>query len=322
MLLTMNKILIIDSTHPLLKQMLEAYGFDCEINTEIDYNKLSNIINNYTGIVIRSRITLDKEILSKATKLKFIGRVGSGLESIDTEFAKSKNIECINSPEGSRDAVGEQAVGILLSVLTNINKSNAEIKNGHWLREENRGTEIKGKTVGIIGYGNMGSAFAKKLSGFETNVISYDKYKTNYSDGYTKEVTLNYIFEHSDIVSLHVPLTEETKYMVNSKFINKFKKNIYLINTSRGLVVETESLLNAIDTGKIKGAGLDVIEYEESSFDKMDLDNMPATFYYLLNNPKVIITPHSAGWTHESKIKLAEVLASKIISFSKKTGIV
>ncbi len=318
----MNKILFIDSAHPILKQKLEDNGFVCDFFEGIDYKKVSEIIHNYTGIIIRSRITLDKEILSKAKKLRFIGRVGAGLESIDTEFAKLKNIECINSPEGSCDAVGEQAIGLLLSLLTNINKSNSEIKEGKWLREENRGTEIKGKIVGIIGYGNMGSAFAKKLSGFETNVISYDKYKTNYSDGYTKEVTLNDIFEQSDIVSLHIPLTEETKYMINSKFINKFKKNIYLINTSRGLVVETESLLNAIDTGKVKGAGLDVIEYEESSFDKMDLNNMPPTFYYLINNPKVIITPHSAGWTHESKIKLAEVLANKIISFSKKMGIV
>lgn len=318
----MNKVLFLDSTHAVLKQKLEANGFVCDFFKEISYNQVSEIIHDYIGIVIRSRITLDKEILSKAVKLKFIGRVGAGLESIDTDFAKSKNIECINSPEGSRDAVGEQAIGLLLSLLTNINKSNAEIKEGKWLREENRGIEIKGKTIGIIGYGNMGSAFAKKLSGFEVNVISYDKYKTNYSDGYTKEVTLDDIFEQSDIVSLHIPLTEETKYMVNSKFINKFKKNIYLINTSRGLVIETESLLNAISNGKIKGAGLDVIEYEESSFDKMDLNNMPSTFYYLLNNPKVIITPHSAGLTHESKIKLAEVLANKIIAFSKKEGII
>ncbi len=318
----MKKILFIDSTHSILKQKLEENGFECEIDTEINYNNLQNTINNYTGIIIRSRITIDKILLENATKLRFIGRVGVGLESIDTEFAKLKNIECINSPEGSRDAVGEQAIGLLLSLLTNINKSNAEIKEGKWLREENRGTEIKGKTVGIIGYGNMGSSFAKKLSGFETNVISYDKYKTNYTDGFTKEVSLNEIFEQSDIVSLHVPLTLETKHMFNSKFINKFKKSIYLINTSRGLVVETESLLNAIDTGKIKGAGLDVIEYEESSFDKMELNNMPPTFYYLINNPKVIITPHTAGWTHESKIKLAEVLADKIISFSKNEKII
>ncbi len=317
----MNKILFLDTTHPILIKKLENYGYICNLQYSINYSEISKIINNYVGIVIRSRIKLDKEILAKATKLKFIGRVGAGLESIDTEFAKSKNIECINSPEGSRDAVGEQAVGLLLSLLTNINKSNSEIKEGKWLREENRGIELRNKTVGIIGYGNMGSAFAKKLSGFEPNVISYDKYKTNYSDGYTTEVSLEKIFELSDIVSLHVPLTEETKHMVNIKFIKKFKKKIYLINTSRGPVVETESLLNAIETGKIKGAGLDVIEYEETSFDKMDLNNMPATFYYLLNNPKVIITPHTAGWTHESKINLADILADKIIAFSIKNNI-
>jgi D-3-phosphoglycerate dehydrogenase len=317
----MNKILFLDTTHPILLKKLENYGYICDQQYSIDYSEISKIINNYVGIVIRSRIQLDKEILSKATKLKFIGRVGAGLESIDTEFAKLKNIECFNSPEGSRDAVGEQAMGLLLSLLTNINKSNSEIKEGKWLREENRGIELKNKTVGIIGYGNMGSAFAKKLSGFETNVISYDKYKTNYTDGFTTEVSLDEIFKLSDILSLHVPLTEETKYMVNHKFLKKFKKNIYLINTSRGAVVETESLLNAIDQGKVKGAGLDVIEYEETSFDKMDLNNMPATFYYLLNNPKVIITPHSAGWTHESKIKLADILADKIIAFSIKNSI-
>lgn len=318
----MNKILFLDTTHPILVKKLESYGFICDHHLTTNYTEISKIINNYVGIVIRSRIKLDKDILAKATNLKFIGRVGAGLESIDTDFAKSKNIECINSPEGSKDAVGEQAIGLLLSLLTNINKSNTEIKEGKWLREENRGIELKNKTVGIIGYGNMGSAFAKKLSGFETNVISYDKYKTNYSDKYTKEVKLEEIFRLSDIVSLHVPLTEETKYMANHKFFNKFTNSIFFINTSRGPVVETESLLNAIEKGKVLGAGLDVIEYEESSFDKMDLNNMPATFYYLINNPKVIITPHTAGWTIESKIKLAEVLANKIIDFSITNNII
>jgi D-3-phosphoglycerate dehydrogenase len=313
----MNRILFLDSSHPILTKKLEDYGFICDHEYSKNYKEISEIIYKYVGIVIRSRIKLDKSILSKANNLKFIGRVGAGLESIDVEFARTKNIECINSPEGSRDAVGEQAIGLLLSLLAKINKSNSEIKEGKWLREENRGTEINGKTVGIIGYGNMGSSFAKKLSGFECNVISYDKYKTNYTDGYTKEVSLEELFNLSDIVSLHVPLTDETKYMVNHKFIHKFKKSIFLINTSRGPVVESDALLNAIDTGKILGCGIDVIEYEENSFDKMDLNNMPPTFYYLLNNSKVIITPHTAGWTNESKIKLAEILADKIIAFSK-----
>lgn len=314
----MNKILFIDFTHPILKQKLEANGFICDYFNDIDYEGISEIIQNYIGIIIRSRITLDKNILSKASKLKFIGRVGAGLESIDVEFAKSKNIECINSPEGSRDAVGEQTVGMLLSLLTNINKSNFEIKNGKWLREENRGTEIKGKTIGIIGYGNMGSSFAKKLSGFEANVISYDKYKTNYSDKYTKEVSLEEIFKFSHIISLHVPLTTETRYLVDDNFINNFHNNFYLINTSRGPVVNTTSLIKGIRDKKVSGAALDVIEYEESSFDKMDLNNMPVDFYTLINLPNVIITPHSAGWTHESKIKLADILANKITLFLNK----
>ena len=186
----MNRILVLDSTHPILIKKLEDNGFICDHEYIKDYKEISEIINNYVGIVIRSRIKLDKSILSKANNLRFIGRVGAGLESIDVEFAKTKNIECINSPEGSRDAVGEQTIGLLLSLLAKINKSNSEIKEGKWLREENRGTEIHGKTVGIIGYGNMGSSFAKKLSGFECNVISYDKYKNNYTDSFTKEVSL------------------------------------------------------------------------------------------------------------------------------------
>jgi len=318
----MNKILFIDSTHPVLKQRLETNGFVCDYFGDINYCQVSEIIWNYIGVIIRSQIQLDKEILSNATNLRFIGRVGSGLESIDTEFAKIKNIECINSPEGSRDAVGEQAIGMILSLLNYVCKSNIEIKNGKWLREENRGTEIKGKTIGIIGYGNTGSAFARKLSGFETNVISYDKYKTNYSDGFTKVVNLDDIFNISDIVSLHVPLTSETRYMADDNFFNNFHNNIFLINTSRGSVVKISSLIKAISENKVLGAALDVIEYEETSFDKMNLINMPDDFFKLLNLPNVLITPHTAGWTHESKIKLAEVLAGKIIEYSRKKGII
>jgi len=309
----MKKVLILDDIHDVLSEMLNANGFVCEYNNVISYNNLYDIIENYTGIVVRSRITLDKEILKRAKKLKFIGRIGAGMESIDTVFAEKHGIKCFNSPEGSRDAVGEQTVGMLLSLIANINKSNYELKKGKWLREENRGIELCNKTVGIIGYGNMGSAVAKKLSGFNCNVISYDKYKKNYSDGFTKEVSINSIYNNADVVSLHVPLTNETKYMVNQKFIAKFKKPIILINTSRGPVVNTLDLLNSIKNKKIIGACLDVIEYEETSFDKMNLKKLPVPFYKLLNLPNVIITPHTAGWTVESKYKLAKVLAEKII---------
>lgn len=318
----MNKILFIDHTHPLLVQKLEQAGFVCDLLQDIDYKKIISIIDQYCGIIIRSGIVIDKIFLLKATSLKFIGRVGSGLESIDLEFAKSKNIACFNSPEGNRDAVGEHALGLLLCLFNKICISGNQIRQGEWLREPNRGIEIKGKTIGIIGYGNTGSAFARKLSGFEANVISYDKYKSNYADGFTKEVSLEEIYTQTDILSIHVPLTNETRYMVDESFFKQFKKNIYFINTSRGPVVKTSGLVAALSSGKVFGAALDVIEYEESSFDRMKLDNMPDDFTILCQHPNVILTPHIAGYTHESKIKLAEVLSEKIITFSKLKGII
>lgn len=318
----MKKILFVDRTHPLLIQKLEHLGFVCDSFDKIDYKKVYEIIHEYTGIVIRSGIILDQEILSKATLLKFIGRVGSGLESIDLDFAKSKNIACFNSPEGNRDAVGEHALGILLCLLNNICVSGNEIKKGIWLREQNRGVEISGKTVGIIGYGNMGSAFARKLFGFKANIISYDKYKTKYANHFTKEVSLETIFEQADIVSIHIPLIPENRYFINAEFINSFKKNIYLVNTARGPILKTSDLVTALKSGKVLGAALDVIEYEESSFDKMKLENMPEDFQYLVQQPNVVMTPHIAGYTHESKIKLAEILADKIIEFSKQNKLI
>lgn len=318
----MNKILIINPVHELLIDKLEKAGFVCDKKYGIDYSSTENIAEQYTGIIIRSGIKIDSNLLSKAKNLKFIGRVGSGLESIDLDYAKKVNIACFNSPEGSRDAVGEHALGMLLNLFNRISIAQQEVKNGQWLREENRGIEITGKTIGIIGYGNMGSSFAEKLSGFNCNVISYDKYKTNYSDNYTREVTLEEVFENADIISLHVPLKEETHYMVNTDFIQSCKKEIYIINTSRGPVLKTSDLITALNNGKVKGAALDVIEYEEYSFDKMNLKGLPEDFNTLLNNPNVLITPHLAGFTHESKIKLAEVLANKIIDFSRNTGII
>jgi D-3-phosphoglycerate dehydrogenase / 2-oxoglutarate reductase len=318
----MKKILFVDRTHPLLIRKLEQSGFVCDSFDKIDYEKVSEIIHEYTGIIIRSGIILDQKILSKASLLKIIGRVGSGLESIDLDFAKSKNIACFNSPEGNRDAVGEHTLGILLCLLNNICVSGNEIKKGIWLRDQNRGVEINGKTIGIIGYGNMGSAFARKLFGFKANVISYDKYKTKYANHFTKEVSLETIFEQADIVSIHIPLTSENRYFINAEFLNSFKKNIYLVNTARGPVLKTSDLVTALKSGKVLGAALDVIEYEESSFDKMKLENMPDDFHFLCQQPNVVMTPHIAGYTHESKIKLAEILADKIIEFSKTEGII
>jgi D-3-phosphoglycerate dehydrogenase len=240
------------------------------------------------------------------------------MENIDVDYAVSKGIVCMNSPEGNRDAVGEHTLGMLLSLVNHMNRADRQVRQGKWIREENRGMEIKGKTIGIIGYGNMGSAFAQRLKGFEVEVISFDKYKTNYSDGNTRETDLNEIYQTSDIISLHVPLTEETHYMVNSRFINNFKKNIWLINTSRGPIVNTRDLTEHLTSGKVAGAALDVLEYEDSSFESLSV-KYPGELKNLLHADNVLLTPHIAGLTAESNYKLAKVLVDKIcLSFAAK----
>jgi len=309
--IALQKVLIIDSVHPLIREELTANGFQCDYFPEYNRKEFEAIADQYSGIIIRSKIKLDRPFLEKAVHLRFVGRVGAGMENIDVEYAESRGIICLNSPEGSRDAVGEHTLGLLLSLLNRINTADRQVRNGKWIREGNRGIEIKGKTVGIVGYGNMGSAFAQRLKGFETNVISYDKYKTNYWDGNTQETSLAEIFEMSDILSLHVPLTEETHYMVDDLFISKFKKNIWLINTSRGPVVKTVDLVKNLKTGKVLGAALDVLEYEDSSFEKISKD-LPEEYHYLTNAENVVLTPHIAGWTAESNYKLARVLVEKI----------
>lgn len=308
------KILILDSCHPVLLEKLNAAKFKCDYFENITKEKAINIIANYDGLILRSKFVIDSIFIDYATNLKFIGRVGAGLENIDVKYANSKGIKCFNSPEGNRDAVGEHAIGMLLALFNNLINANTEVKAGTWNRNKNRGIELKGKTVGIIGYGNMGSTFAKKLSGFELKVISYDKYKKDYTDNFTKESTLEEIFETTDILSLHVPLTAETKYMVNDEFINKFKKNIFIINTARGQVVNTQSLVNSIKSNKVLGAALDVLEYEETTFENIFTNEIPEAFSYLINSNKVILSPHIAGWTHESHYKMAAILAEKIIS--------
>ncbi len=307
-----QKILFIDSVHPVLMGDFIDIGFKCDYFPEYKKEDYEKIIHEYFGVIIRSKIKLDKNILEKANQLKFIGRVGAGLENIDVEFAEKKGIKCFNSPEGSRDAVGEHTVGMILSLLNNLNRADKEVRQGKWNREKNRGIEIKDKTIGIIGYGNMGSAFAEKISGFGAEVIAYDKYKFNYSDKFVTETDLEKIFKATDILSLHVPLTEETTYMVDDNFINKFKKEIYLINTSRGKVVRTNDLVKNIQSGKIKGAALDVLEYEDLSYENLDKNNFTDAFKYLVSSDKVILSPHIAGWTYESEYKLAKVLVDKI----------
>ncbi|OFY21890.1 MAG: hydroxyacid dehydrogenase [Bacteroidetes bacterium GWF2_29_10] len=307
------KVLFIDTAHNYLAESLSKDGIQCHSLLLETKEEIENIIENYEGIIIRSRIKIDKQFIDKATKLRFIARVGAGMENIDESYAKSKGIECLNSPEGNRDAVGEHAIGMLLSLFNNMCRANSEVKNNIWKREPNRGVELSEKTVGIIGYGNMGSSFAKKLSGFDVEVISYDKYKFNYSDKYTKEVQLYDIFKYSDIVSFHVPLTPETKYMLNDAFISQFSKNIYLINTSRGKVASTNAIVNAMKKGKVLGVALDVLEYEASSFEKLNNEDL-ATWEFLVKSDNVILSPHIAGWTHESNLKHAKILHKKIQS--------
>ena len=307
-----KKVLFIDTAHALLQEELEKMGYHCDYFKDYKYADYLACIDQYTGAIIRSKITMDKQILDNASNLKFIGRLGAGMESIDVEYAEQKGIICLNTPEGNRVAVGEQALGMLICLMNNICVANNEVREGIWQREANRGEEISGKTVGIIGYGNMGSAFAKRLKGFEAKVIAYDKYKTSYSDEYVTESTMEELFEQCDVLSLHIPLTDETKFLVNTQFINSFKKPIYLINTARGPIINTDALVAAMKLGKIKGAALDVIEYEESSFEVMGKGTLPEAFQYLCNAKNAVLTPHIAGWTHESLRKHAEVMVKKI----------
>ncbi|MDD3740227.1 MAG: NAD(P)-dependent oxidoreductase [Bacteroidales bacterium] len=309
-----KKVLLIDTVHRIIPDKLSENGFEITIGASLSRTEILEIIGDYCGIIIRSRINVDKELIDKALNLRFIARVGAGMESIDIEYCKRKGIECLNSPEGNRDAVGEHSIGMLLNLLNNLNKADRQVKSGIWKREENRGQELNAKTVAIIGYGNMGSSFAKKLSGFGCKVISYDKYKSNYSDGFTIESDMDSIFNESDILSFHVPLTEETYYLFDKKFVDRFKKPIILINTSRGQVVKTSALVQALKSRKVIAAALDVIEYEETSFEKTSIVTNIPDFKYLVSCDNVILSPHIAGWTVESKIKLAEVLVTKILA--------
>jgi len=309
----MLKVLIAEPTHKNLQEKLENKGFICDYKPELSFTKLKNLIPYYEGLVIRSKFKIDKDFLDIATSLKFIARAGAGMENIDTEYATSKNIVCINSPEGNRDSVGEHALGMLLSLFHKISIANNEVKNGIWDRQSNIGIEIQEKTVGILGYGNMGGAFAKRLKGFDAKIIAYDKYKTNYSDEFVKEVSEQEYFNETEILSIHVPLTEETLFLVNDDYINKFSKLKYIINTARGKVIKTDDLVKNLKTEKLKGACLDVLEYEKTSFkDIFDGANSP-TLQYLLTSNNIILTPHVAGSSDASYRKIANVMAKKII---------
>ena len=307
------KILLLDKNHPLITEQLSEKGFVLEEDFSSSYEQILEKIHLYEGVIIRSRIPLDAHFLEKAKNLKFIARVGAGMENIDIAKAQKLGIKLINSPEGNKDAVAEHVIGTLLVLMNRLFISSDEVKKGIWLREENRGEEILGKTFGIIGYGNMGKAVTKRLSGFGCKTIFYD-IKPNLSDEFATQVSLQELQENADILSLHTPLTEDTLYMINEEFISKMKKNFYFINTARGKNLKTSALVNALKSGKIKGACLDVLEYEKTSFENLETKN--EDLEYLLNSEKAIITPHIAGWTHESKIKLAQVIVDKILAFT------
>jgi D-3-phosphoglycerate dehydrogenase len=308
------RILFIDSNHPLLHTTLEKAGHTCDLNYDWTKEEIIRNISDYDGIIIRSKIKITKEIIDKASKLKFIARAGAGMENIDVAYAESKGIKCLHAPEGNRDAVAEHALGMLLCLFNNICRADKEVREGRWLREDNRGIELMGKTVAIIGYGNMGSAFAERLRGFGVKVLAYDKYRKNFGTDDIIESPLENILEQADILSLHTPLTGETNYLINDSFINRFKKNIYIINTARGKCLNTSDLVKNIISGKVRGACLDVLEYEMVSFEKLDIKTLPEAFQYLIKSDKVILSSHIAGWTHESNEKIAKILADKILS--------
>jgi len=309
-----KNILIVDDIHPVFIERAGAIGYQCDYLPEITPAGALEILGEYSGLVVRSKFNLDRQHIDAGKNLRFICRAGAGMDNIDEGYALSKGIELINAPEGNADAVGEHAIGMLLSLMNNLNQADAQVRGGVWDREGNRGYELKGKTVGIIGYGFMGKSFARKLAGFGVNVIAYDKYKTGFSDAYAREVSMEEIVKHSDVLSLHIPLTPETSGMVNDEYLFHFKKPLFLINTSRGKAVRTQAVLDAIAQGKILGAGLDVLEIE-----KFPALAEQAWFDELRRSGKVILTPHIAGWTFESYRKISEVMAEKLLAWSRKS---
>lgn len=310
-----KKILLTNKgIHPYLPKALTKLGFQVDFDYSSTKAVIETKIKDYYGIVMKSRFRADATFFKQAINLKFLARVGVGFEHIDVAYAKKKGIKIILSPEGSRDAVGEHSMGLLLCLLNNLSKGDREIRAGQWVREPNRGVEIKGKTVGIIGFGNMGKSFAKCLAGFGAKVMAYDKYKKGFSKKYAMEVTLKTLHKESDIISLHIPYDEANHYFVDKAFLKKFKKPIYIINTARGLVLNTKDLVKAMKKGKVLGAGLDVLEYEEQSFEAFKGAELPKPFQYLIKSDRVVLSPHIAGWTMESKLKHAQTIVEKIVA--------
>jgi D-3-phosphoglycerate dehydrogenase len=314
------KILLADSNQDILHETLREAGFHCDLYWDKSSEELIKLLPEYDGLVLRSKFKITKEVIDSAKKLKCIGRAGAGMENIDVPYAESKGIICVSAPEGNRDAVAEQAIGMLLMVFNNLKRADEEVRNGIWRRAENRGVELSGKTVGVIGYGNMGMAFVKRLQGFDCKVLVYDKYNPPKPNGreFFVAADMEELYEECDVLSIHVPLTEETNYMINAGFIKRFKKNIYIINTSRGKCLNTFDLVEAIKSGKVSGACLDVLEYESVSFENLAISELPEPMQYLIKSDKVVLSPHIAGWTHESNYKISKIIAQKMIVALKK----
>lgn len=308
------KILIVDRIHPFLASALKKRGFHCDEQYDLTYEKALTLIRRYDGLVIRSRFRVDMKMIDSAVKLKFIARAGSGMENINVLYAYEKGIICLNSPEGNAGPVGEHALGMLLSLLHNISRSGEEVKNGLWKRKENQTRELQGMTVGIIGYGHTGPAFAERLSGMGVNVLFYDKYRKRVSQKFAKKSTPEEIQKKADVLSIHVPLSEETQFLVDARYIRNFRKPFYLINTSRGEVIDTNAVVQALKSGKILGACLDVIHYEDTTFNNLRPELLDADWHYLARAGNVILTPHIAGQSNESMQRHAEVLVKKIMS--------